>query len=177
MSGLSIPSDPAVAGPGIDEGFERLHPNARLGWILGAVIGVSILTVIGIVAELTLTRGARNWPWPKYLPLMSLGGGAVLMVVSIFFSILAFSRCGYRLRERDLIVRSGVVWTTRRCIPRARIQHIDIKSGPISRMLGIVDVQIFVAGGMGAVAQLEGVSPQVAEDLKEALIVSRTDGV
>lgn len=161
----------------VPEDFERLHPNARLNWILGGLIGVGIFTLIGAVFEFTLTRKQTDWPWPTMLPAISLASGAVLSILSVVSAIMRFSRFGYRLREKDLIVQSGVIWKTRRCVPRARIQHVDIKSGPIDRSLGLVEVNLYVAGGMGAVAQIPGLSPEAAEQLKEALIVARTDGV
>lgn len=157
--------------------LEPLHPNARLNWILSAVIGSGILVLVGCVAEILFTRGARHWPWPFWLPVISLASGAVLVIASIGLAVLRFRRFGYRLREKDLIVQSGLIWRTRRCVPRARIQHVDIDSGPIDRALGLVEVKLYVAGGIGAVAELPGLSPEAAEQLKEALIVARTDGV
>lgn len=178
METTTVPTSPWETHPSTIEGpYDRLHPNARLNWVLGGLIGVGILTFIGAIFEFIFTRRTHAWPWPQVIPLFSLAGGTVLAIVSVVGAVMRFSRFGYRLREKDLIVQSGVIWRSRRCVPRARIQHVDIDSGPIDRALGLVEVKLYVAGGIGAVAELPGLAPEAAEQLKEALIVARTDGV
>jgi uncharacterized protein len=164
--------------PMLDSSYERLHPNTRIVWIINGLIGVGVLMLIGGVVEMALSRDRRiELPWPAIVPGFTLMLGAIAAVWSITLSILQFARFGYTLRPADLIVASGVIWRARRCIPRARIQHVDIDSGPIDRAFGLVDVSLYVAGGMGPVARINGLSPEAAEHLKEALIVERTDGV
>lgn len=171
-----IPASPMTTLP-VGEPMRRLHPNARLGSLVGTAIVFVFLTLGGCIAEILLTRGARNWPWPAYLPLISLISGGLLTGYSLVIAYLQYARFGYQLREKDLIIESGVIWRSRRCVPRARLQHVDIDSGPIDRALGIVEVRLYVAGGFGAVAELPGLAPEAAEQLKEALIVAPTDGV
>lgn len=160
-----------------DPPMQSLHPNARLNGIVAALIGAGILMLIGAVVEFILTRKSSPFPWPAMVPLCSLVGGAVLALWFVLLAVMHYARFGYQLREKDLIIQSGVIWKSRRCVPRARIQHVDIDSGPIDRALGLVEVKLYVAGGLGAVAELPGLAPEAAEQLKEALIVARTDGV
>jgi len=134
-----------------------------------------VLAGIGIIVEVIVTRRHPNWPVPA--PLISLSAGFILSLATGLFSILAYRRVGYLLREHDLVVQSGVIFKVRRCIPRSRIQHVDIKQGPIDSAFGIVEVHLFVAGQMGEVASIPGLSPQAAESLKEALLGSQADGV
>jgi len=169
------PSAPSVPAPLSVEGLERLHPNVRTTWQLGAAITVGVLTLVGVVAEFALTRRADGWPVPA--PLLSLGGGAALLVVSLVYNVLAFARFGYAVRPHDVVVQSGVIWRGRRCVPRARVQHVDLTNGPIDRAFGLVEVQLYVAGGLGAVATIPGLSPQAAEQLREVLVGQRADGV
>lgn len=157
--------------------LQRLHPNARINGLISNAIVTLILAFIGAVIEIILTSRADDWPWPAYLPLISLVGGTLLTGYALVIAYLQYARFGYLLREKDLIVESGVIWRSRRCVPRPRIQHVDIDSGPIDRALGLVSVRLYVAGGLGAVAELPGVAPEAAEQLKEALIVAPTDGV
>lgn len=161
----------------VDPPMQSLHPNARLNGIVTALIGAGVLMFVGGIVEFFLTRKSSPFPWPALVPVCSLVGGALLAVWFVGMAILSYARFGYQLREKDLVIRSGVIWKTRRCVPRARIQHVDIDSGPIDRALGLVEVKLYVAGGLGAVAELPGLAPEAAEQLKEALIVARTDGV
>ena len=161
-------------------GFEPLAPGARLLWILHGIVTVGVLTLIGAIVEVSLAHN-RNvaWPmpWPRLVPGVALIGGGLLLLVVVTAAMLRYARFGYRLSEDDLIVQHGVLWRVRRCVPRPRVQHVDITSGPIDRAFGLVEVHVHVAGGMGAVAAIDGLSPDAAERLKEALIDSRTDGV
>jgi uncharacterized protein len=169
---IDLPLEPTTV---FEEPLKRLHPNARINALLANAITFTILTLVGCVAEILFTASA--WPWPRFLPLISLVGGSLLTCYALLIAYLQYARFGYQLREKDLIVESGVIWRSRRCVPRSRIQHVDIDSGPIDRALGLVEVRLYVAGGMGAVAELPGVAPEAAEQLKEALIVAPTDGV
>jgi uncharacterized protein len=163
-----------IAGPAGQE-FQRLDPRVRMIWMLGSVIGAIVLAGVAMLIEMATLRGQQWWPLP--VPLMGLLVGVLVLLASVWWSLAAYPRFGFLLTERELIVRSGVVFQSRRFVPRVRIQHVAIDSGPIDRGFGLCEVSIYVAGSMGPVAQIPGLSPQVAEQLKEALVVADADGV
>jgi hypothetical protein len=66
----------------------------------------------------------------------------------------------------------GVVWRVSRSIPRVRVQHVDIRSGPVDRALGLVEVSLHVAGSAGPVLTIPGLEPADAEALRELLLGS-----
>ena len=70
------------------------------------------------------------------------------------------------------MARYGVVWQVSRSIPRVRVQHVDVRSGPIDRALGLVEVSLHVAGSAGSVLTIPGLAPAEAETLREALLDS-----
>jgi hypothetical protein len=150
--------------------WHYLDPRARLAWMGGSTITWLILGAIGIAIEVSVGRSLVHVGGAS-LPLIGIGATAGLLVLSLVWAQLAWGRFRFMLSERELTVESGVLWRSRRCIPRSRVQHVDIQSGPIDRALGLVEVHLYVAGGMGPVAQLPGVAPGIAEQLKGALVV------
>jgi uncharacterized protein len=154
--------------------WQSLDPRARIAWTIGGAVTWVILGAIGIVIELstrhTVPLFGMNVPW------IGFTATVLLLILTVIWSQLAFTRFRFLLSDRELTVESGVLWRTRRCIPRSRVQHVDIQSGPIDRAIGLVDVHLYVAGGMGPVAQLPGVAPAVAEQLKTALVVDAPEG-
>ena len=158
-----------------DAPLHNVHPNVRLAWIIGSLITVGVLTLIGAVAELSFAMSTHRMPWPAKLPLVSVCAGVILAAIAVVMSVLQYRRFGYALSGRDLVVQSGVFWQVRRCVPRARVQHVDVQSGPVDRALGLAELRVYVAGSSGAVATITGLSPEVADQLKEALIVERAD--
>jgi membrane protein YdbS with pleckstrin-like domain len=164
----------AQASPVVHAQVQRLHPAIRWVWLGGAAIAAMVILIASLIAEAIL-RGERDWPLPW-------GVSAVLTATviggwSAVYSLLRYQNWGYLLREKDVVIQSGVWWKVRRCIPRSRVQHVDISSGPLDRAFGLVQVHLFTAGGMGAVAEIPGLSPEAAEDLRAALVRSSSDGV
>jgi uncharacterized protein len=169
--------DPPIdASPTLStDGMNRLDPSARWAMILGNAVGTAILSLflagfaiwIGYKADVSI------------LPLLSIGAATfgLMVLASMGYALLSHRHFGYLLREHDLIVQSGVWFRSRRCIPRSKVQHINIDSGPILRSFNLVSVHVFVAGGMGEVAQIPGLPPQAADELRAAVVVDRGDDV
>jgi uncharacterized protein len=153
------------------ETVERsLHPNVRTVWRIGSAGNALFLTFLFLFADLFWLRPAPWWPLP--FPVATL----VFWVVStgglVWIAGLQFDRWRYSLRDEDVLVRFGVLWRTRRSVPRLRVQHVDISSGPVDRWFGLVQLGLYTAGSMGAAATIPGLTPEEAETLREALLAT-----
>jgi len=59
------------------------------------------------------------------------------------------------------------VWTiTRVRVPMARIQHVDIRRGPLERRYGLATVVLFTAAGAHAIP---GLALEVADQLRDRI--------
>jgi membrane protein YdbS with pleckstrin-like domain len=152
----------------VDPEMLRLHPDVKKTWWIDLAITNTVLMVIFTIMDLLLLWRQEWYPLPPMVA--AIGLIAFLLVLQIVYNAKRYHRWGYQVRELDVVIESGVWWRTRRCVPRARVQHVDISSGPIDRSLGLVNVELFVAGGIGAVASIHGLSPLAAEALREALV-------
>lgn len=145
--------------------YRAIH---MLSWLL--MLAVPLLLV-------TLYRYQPFWPAPSgfaaiyTLIVSALGVALVLIQIYLFF---ADARKGYALREGDLHFRSGLFFISHVCQPILRIQHIELKRGPLERMANLATLQVFSAGGAMHTFQIEGLPESTAINIRE-FILSHND--
>ena len=104
-----------------------------------------------------------------------------LLFASIFAYVwarLSYKYYRYELTDLGFKKEYGVIWKKYVTIPYERIQNVDIYRGLIARLLGLSDLQVQTAGmsmtagayGSGAEGRLPGLSPEVAEQLRDELV-------
>ncbi len=72
---------------------------------------------------------------------------ALLIIPVLVFDTYRFLTMRYRFAPAELIVTGGVLTKNERHVPYARIQNIDLKQGPIQRLLEVAEVRIETASG------------------------------
>lgn len=109
---------------------------------------------------------------------VSIGPLLAIWVFSLVFGIKAFPKKRYSLRERDIVYCKGLLWQSRTAIPFNRIQHAEVKQGPIERIFGLHSLKVFTAGGDSSDLVIPGLSEENASRIKE-FIMGKTalDGV
>lgn len=96
-------------------------------------------------------------------------GGALLMILTTLLLINArYASYSMRITEDDVAVRSGILWRSKRYVPRHRIQHVDIHAGPFARSLGLAEIHVFVAGGTAMT--IPGLAELEAENIRQHLL-------
>src|SRR5690606_8145648 len=81
----------------------------------------------------------------------ALVGVAVLAVGSV----VHYFTYRYRVEERSLVVRSGLLQRHLREIPFARIQNVALHQTPLHRVFGVAEVRLESAGGHKPEAQMK----------------------
>lgn len=143
------------------------------GWIR-----VAVYLVLWIIATLILTLSGPA-PW---ILVTVVGAGAlwvVLMAVQAhLWPALSWRRAAYRLSERDLEIRRGVLWREVVTVPRSRVQHTDVSQGPIERSFGLGTLLIHTAGTDHSRIGLPGLAHDTASVIRDHLVeVDEDDGV
>jgi membrane protein YdbS with pleckstrin-like domain len=102
--------------------------------------------------------------------------GLLVGLVALVSIALAILWPGLRYRywrwlvEPDrVLIQRGVLWRSRSLLPRVRIQHVDTRSSPLQRWLGLATLIIYTAGTRGADAEIPGLAAEQAERLREEL--------
>jgi uncharacterized protein len=94
----------------------------------------------------------------------------VLGLLIGFYSYVADKRKTYALREQDLSFSSGLIFRKTITQPILRIQHIELKRGPVERKVGLATLQVFSAGGVSHTFEIPGLPHKRAGQLRQFIL-------
>lgn len=104
--------------------------------------------------------------FPREAQLYASLGWAALMLFILVETILSYLRKGYALRKHDISYRKGWFFRSLLSIPFNRVQHCEVKQGPIESLFGMASLKVFTAGGSGSDMKIPGLSPDKAKSLR-----------
>jgi membrane protein YdbS with pleckstrin-like domain len=131
---------------------QRLDPRAKLLWrVTGALQAVLVLAG-GAFGSYALYASTDAAPYLAVLPMLGAFALAVLLVVVL--PTLLWRRWRYEIRPLEVDLQRGFVRVTRTLVPMARVQHVDTRSGPLQRRLGLSTVVFYTAAGPNEIPQL-----------------------
>lgn len=116
------------------------------------------------------------WPLSYKLSPLVLWLGIVLLVVGVWrsgYCYLAYPRKAYALRQHDLSFRSGLIFQKSVTQPILRIQHIELKRGPLERRAGLASLQVFSAGGAMHTFEIPGLLLTDAQAIRQLILQHR----
>jgi putative membrane protein len=134
--------------------WRRLHPAAIAVWAAG-VVGSLALPILFFVLI-----GDRSG---------SIGFAAFAGGVAVIGSAVRWSRFWYRLDDRALHLRGGLLQQWERTIQLPRIQSVDVVQKLTHRAFGVVELRIEVVGGRSTEAPLVALLPDEATRLRALL--------
>jgi membrane protein YdbS with pleckstrin-like domain len=102
--------------------------------------------------------------------LAGIAGGLILLlaVVRSYTVVRAVRAWGYAERERDLLVRHGLLVRRLSIVPYARMQFVDVTAGPLERTFNLATVQLHTAAAASD-ARVPGLEPAEASRLRDRL--------
>jgi membrane protein YdbS with pleckstrin-like domain len=100
------------------------------------------------------------------IKLYILAGWFLLMGLFMTESVLSFFKMGYSLREHDINFRTGWFWKSLTTIPFNRVQHCEVKQGPLESMLKLSSLKVYTAGGGTSDMTIRGLDPDTAKELR-----------
>jgi uncharacterized protein len=135
----------------VDDEWRGIAPAARTVWGLGGVAGIAVTGLV--LAVLAAASGAG-------------GAGIALLVLAAVIAGLwwwasgrRWAAWGYAERERDLVIRRGVLVRRLTIVPYGRMQFVDVRQGPLARALGLSSVKLHTAA-----AATDAEIPLLADD-------------
>ena len=117
----------------------RLHPASIVFWLAGRIRQLILPLVIGGFSASQFSASEWGLTWPVMV-------GVILLPITIY-SVIRYMTFRYRFEEKELVVRSGLLFRKVRTIPYGRIQNLDAVQGVAQRLVGVVEVQIQTGGG------------------------------
>lgn len=141
------------------------HPlpvrGARLA-ALGGALGVAIPAAFALGALAMVTELGSPW---LLAPAGAVAGG----VFGAWLGYKRHRRTLWRLDEDGFAVQRGRWWRVESRIPVSRVQHLDLKRGPLERAMGLATLVIHTAGTRMAAVSVNGLDDADAEHLRDRL--------
>jgi membrane protein YdbS with pleckstrin-like domain len=143
--------------------FSGWQPLPQRGaWLYAirhAVAGAFLVAMALIVISLLLKTFPR-WEWLALV----LGAG-----LGAWIGLRRHRRVFWRLDSAGFAVRSGNWWRVDSRVPRSRVQHLDVKRGPVERSMGLATLVIYTAGTQMASVSVSLLDAHAAETLRDRL--------
>lgn len=132
------------------------------------LVGIPVIAItVGLLVVWNVTPFFELYPI-AYLLFMVPAGLLIWGIVYAFIIPRQVRAMGYLEKRDDLLLRRGILFRHQVAVPYGRIQYVDIRQGPLQRMLGITYIVITTAGG-GTASTFEGLEMAEAERLRDEL--------
>lgn len=130
---------------------------------MGIYALIALLVVVGLVVLAVLTS---PWVW--------IVAGALTVCAAALFIWLGLliprqvHRMGYAVRDTDLLIQRGIMFSRTTIVPFGRLQFVDVSQGPLERAFGLAGVKLHTASA-GSDAEIPGLPRAKADELRELL--------
>ncbi|BCE03839.1 PH domain-containing protein [Marinicellulosiphila megalodicopiae] len=140
--------------------FHRVHKNYLTVVLMSLFIPLPLF--IGINACLIIFIEPFMW-WISIIFWL-------LYSSMIIWNIAYVKTLKYALRQHDISLYSGVLFKRIVIQPYTRLQHIEIKRGPLERHKGLASLVLFSAGGSMHALEIKGLLENDAETIKQFIL-------
>ena len=165
---------PASPAPAYESGeYQPLHPRALRLWQLSDLLAYVVLLLVALVAAILVSV-----KWPRAMPWAAAAWGALALLgvwTILYYHPRNYRAWGYRLDERVLLIKRGVWFRTIKLLPLPRLQHVDVKRGPLQRQFGLATLVLHTAGTHAAEIEVPGLGAEEAFRLRDRLVAAGGD--
>lgn len=164
---------PAVPTPPPLPPLPPLPLPASADWQPLPVRAASIAAAAGAITGTLLIGGVFAAGWILLeLPLRWFGVPGMLLLGALIGAAFGFRRqrrTFWRLDEQGLGVRRDLMWQLETRVPISRVQHLDLRRGPIERGARLATLVVHTAGSRFSAVTLSGLDADDAEHLRDTL--------
>jgi membrane protein YdbS with pleckstrin-like domain len=149
-------------------GWQPLPPSARTLFMLGGLAwAIPLALVPGVLAAVFDVPS----PW-RY----ALCGAVLGATFGAWLGRKHWRHTHWRLDDDGFTLRRGRMWRSETRVPQSRVQHLDLKRGPLERRYGLSTLVIHTAGSRHSAVTVPGLGEADAERLRDRL-ARQDDGV
>ena len=157
----------AAADPADDAGWHPLPRRARLLFLVGMVPAFALpatiaLGVLGRVLGEEFGLPVAAWQFAL----------AALLLAGAFGAWLGnkqYTHTRWRVDAHGLAVRRGRFWQRETRVPATRVQHLDLKRGPLQRWRDLATLVVHTAGTEHSAVSVPNLDLADAERLRDRL--------
>lgn len=141
--------------------FHPVSPKQRSKSVLSISLFFVLLVIIGGVY---FYYSIANW-----VSIVAATVVGLFFIIQYLDAILRQRYYGYAIREHDLLYRRGYLVTKLTAIPFNRIQHVEVSQNILDKLFKIASLNVYTAGGSGSDISIPGLSPEMANTLKDRI--------
>lgn len=145
-------------------GWQRL-PRRAFGVFVVASLVSSLIP--GGILSLVLRRLFIHYHHGHYVPTAIVAGWVLIVLGALWIAFRRYRYTFWRLDSDGFAVRRGRLWLWETQVPASRVQHLDIKRGPLERMQRLASLVLHTAGTRLGGVHVSGLDERVAERLRE----------
>ncbi|MFN8046171.1 MAG: PH domain-containing protein [Dermatophilaceae bacterium] len=127
--------------------------------LLGLAAGSLVPIVAAAVVAVLLTR----WAW------LAVAAFVVIALVEAWVVTRQVSAISFVELDEELVIRKGRLLRTLVSVPYARLQYVDVQSGPLMRAFGLASLQLHTASPASG-GSMSGLPIAEAEALRARLM-------
>ncbi|MBU2979488.1 PH domain-containing protein [Alteromonas sp. C1M14] len=154
--------------------FEPISPVYRK---VNLGICVAIISVLMIMALVIRFQALISVPPPLFNA--SQYALVIVPLIGVLFCVyqwFADKQVMFALREQDLSLKQGLIFRRLASQPVLRIQHVELKRGPLDRLSGLAKLQVFSAGGAGHTFEIPGLPIARAQKIRQFILTHKDIG-
>ena len=160
-----LPGGPSNAAD--DAGWQALPPRSRALFLLGTVPLFAVPAavagwVLGRVVRMDLGPIDGRWEFAVALCVLAGAFGAWL-------GLKQYRHTAWRLDAHGFAVRRGRFWQRETRVPATRVQHLDLKRGPLQRHRDLATLVVHTAGTAHSSVSVPHLDFADAERLRDRL--------
>ncbi|MDP2322048.1 MAG: PH domain-containing protein [Acidobacteriota bacterium] len=151
---------------------QRLHPATLLFDLAGHIKRFAIPALLVIFGASRSSGGPGGTfggvpaGWEAWL--------LVMFVPAMIFSVARYLSFRLHYDERELVIRTGLVFRNVRHIPFARIQNVDAVQNVFHRFFGVVEVRVETGGGKEEEARLSVLPRAAFDEMRQHVFSARS---
>lgn len=168
-----LPAEATVPAPQVETDIWQPLPTrartlATITTLIGTVIPLGIALGVGVVAS---ARQPSSFAIAGVPSSFAIAGGLLLLVPAwtVWIARRRWLRTRWRLDDDGFGVRRGHMWRSDTRVPGNRVQHLDVRRGPLERAFGLATLIVHTAGTRNSALALSGLDHAQAERLRDTL--------
>lgn len=165
-------ADLVVEDEPLQPDWQALPPRAQTVFRYVGLFSTCMPTVV--MSMVLYSRfGAHATTW------IAIGGAfATAIALGLWLAYRRYRYTFWKLDRDGFAVKRGRLWQWETRVPTTRVQHMDLKRGPLERMHGLASVILHTAGTRLSAISVSGMELHDAERLRDYLTrqIDRQDG-
>lgn len=154
-------SGPAIPAAG---GWRPLSRRARPLFVFSGAIGAGVPGLVALTVATVVFLHGR----PPLLA-SAMAGWLLLAAAGAWLGLRRYRYTLWSLDDDGFGLRRGRMWYTETRVPASRVQHLDIRRGPLERRFGLSTLLVHTAGTRQHAVAIPGLDAADAERLRDRL--------